>query len=91
MLTATILIGLGLVAVLAGCGSGRDDREWMKINEKYTTEDFRRDYAECSKRGTLDEECMKRHGWMAVTPPKQEDKPYAEPIRRGGATPRPPK
>lgn len=85
----TILFGLGLAAVLAGCASG-DDREWMKISEKYTTEEFRRDYAECSKGGKLDEDCMKRRGWVAVTTPKQEDKPFGEPYRRGASpSPRP--
>ena len=78
---ATILTGLGLAVVVAGCAS--DDREWMKIGEKYTTDEFRRDYAECSKGSNLDEECMKRRGWVAVTAPKQEDKPFSDPRRRG--------
>jgi hypothetical protein len=78
MRTATILIGLGWAVVLAGCEAG-DSREWMKLNEKYTTEDFRRDYAECSRGGTLDEECMKRRGWVAVTaPPKPEEKAFRD-------------
>jgi len=80
MRAATNLIGLGLVVALAGCAA--DDREWMKINEKYTTEDFRRDYAACSKSGKLDEECMKHRGWVAVTAPKQADKPYGDPYGR---------
>ena len=85
---ATILTGLGLAVVVAGCAS--DDREWMKIGEKYTTEEFRRDYAECSKGSDLDEECMKRRGWVAVTTPKQEDKPFGDPRRRGvGSRPKP--
>jgi hypothetical protein len=82
-----IAIGLGLAVVLGGCASG-DDREWMKINETYTTAEFRRDYAECSRGGKLDEECMKRRGWVAVTAPKGEDKPFGEPQGRG-AGPRP--
>jgi len=80
MRAATNLIGLGLVVALAGCAA--DDREWMKINEKYTTEDFRRDYAACSKSGKLDEACMKHRGWVAVTAPKQADKPYGDPYGR---------
>src|SRR2546428_3946040 len=81
-----VLIALGLAGVLGGCSSG-DGREWMKISEKYTTEEFRRDYAECSRGGKLDEECMKRRGWVAVTAPKQEDKPFSDPT--GGGTPGP--
>jgi len=83
MRAATNLIALGWVVALAGCAA--DEREWMKINEKYTTEEFRRDYAECSKGGKLDEECMKRRGWVAVTAPKQEDKPFGDPYGRGGS------
>jgi hypothetical protein len=80
MRRAMILIGLGLVTALTGCAA--DDRQWMKINEKYTTEEFRRDYAACSTSGGLDEECMKRRGWVAVTAPKQADKPYGQPYGR---------
>ena len=39
------------------------------------TAEFRRDYTECSKGGKLDEDCMKRRGWVAVTAPKAEEKP----------------
>ena len=86
---ATILTGLGLAVVVAGCASD-DEREWMKIGEKYTTEEFRRDYAECSKGSNLDEECMKSRGWVAVTAPKQEDKPFSDPRRHGvGSRPKP--
>ncbi len=81
----SILSGLGLAVILAGCG-GFDEREWMKVDQKYTTEEFRRDYRECSKGGTLDDECMKSRGWVAVTPPKAEPKgpdPLAQPAGRG--------
>ena len=81
-----LLIGLGLAAIVAGC-STLDEREWMKVDQKYTAEEFRRDYRECSKGGTLDDECMKRRGWVAVTPPKAEPKapdPLAQPAGRGG-------
>ena len=86
MRVSSILSGLGLAVILAGCG-GFDEREWMKVDQKYTTEEFRRDYRECSKGGTLDDECMKSRGWVAVTPPKAEPKapdPLAQPGGRGG-------
>jgi len=54
-------------AVAAGCASGRDV-EWMKVNQKYTAAEFRRDYAECDKRGKLDE-CLQSRGWVSVTAP----------------------
>ncbi|OGK95650.1 MAG: hypothetical protein A3E31_07490 [Candidatus Rokubacteria bacterium RIFCSPHIGHO2_12_FULL_73_22] len=67
-------IGLAVPLLVVACGRS-DNREWMKIDRPYTTAEFRRDYAECSKGGKLDEDCMKRRGWVAVTPPKTEEKP----------------
>ena len=58
----------------------------MKLNEKYTREDFKRDWAQCSAKGDLDEECMKARGWVSVTPPRADQKkedPLA-PKGRGG-------
>jgi hypothetical protein len=55
---------------LAGCGG--DDREWMKINQRYTTEEFQRDYKACSPRSTLDEGCMRNRGWVEVSRSKTE-------------------
>ena len=82
----SILVGVGLAAALTGCGSV-DNREWMKVDQKYTTEEFRRDYGECSKGGTLDDECMKRRGWVAVAPGKEEKRPpdpLSQPAGRSG-------
>ena len=31
------------IGALVACGSATDDREWMKVNEKYSGEDFNRD------------------------------------------------
>ena len=79
-----VLIGACLAAALAGCAS--DNREWMKVDQQYTTEEFRRDYRECSKSGKLDDECMKSRGWVAVTPGKTEEKkvdPLSQPAGRG--------
>jgi hypothetical protein len=42
-----------VVACIGGCAE--DERQWLKLNQKYTTEDFRRDHAECSKGGKLDD------------------------------------
>jgi hypothetical protein len=52
--------------VLAGCA--HDERQWLKVNESYTTAEFRRDYAACSKSGTLDETCLRSRGWVDVKP-----------------------
>ena len=82
---ALTLSVLGIAIVAAGCGG--DEREWMKLNEKYTREDFKRDWGECSAKGELDEECMKARGWVSVTPPRAEQKkedPLAPKGGRGG-------
>jgi hypothetical protein len=56
------------VAALLVTGCTTDDRQWLKLNEKYTTEEFRRDHAACSKGGALDDACMRSRGWVAVSP-----------------------
>jgi hypothetical protein len=63
---------LTAVALLAAAGCASDDREWLKLNQKYTTEEFRRDHAACSKGGKLDDTCMRSRGWVAVNPGKAE-------------------
>ena len=67
MRTRRLVVGLVAVASLAGCGT-EDDRQWMKINERYTAADFRRDLTACTKNGTLNDDCMRAHGWVALTP-----------------------
>jgi len=59
-----VLTAAALLA-LAGCASD-DDRQWLKLNQKYTTEEFQRDHAACSKGGKLDDACMRSRGWVAV-------------------------
>ena len=75
-----VLFGLGLALVAWGCAS--DDREWMKVGEKYTTAEFRRDYAECSRSGRLDEACLRSRGWVDVKAGKPEEKPAPESYRQ---------
>jgi len=66
-----------IAVTLAGCAA---EKQWMKVGEPYTTEEFRRDYAECSKTkdGQLDDECMRSLGWVDMKPSKGDrtsDKP----------------
>ena len=63
-----------LLAALASGACGSDTREWMKLDSNYTTAEFQRDIKECTVQGKLDDDCMKARGWVAVTPPKNEQK-----------------
>ena len=58
-----------VAATLAGCAT---EKYWMKVGEPYTTAEFRRDYAECSKtkNDKLDEECLRARGWVEMKPSK---------------------
>jgi hypothetical protein len=81
------LLPVTLALVIAGCGSS-DDRQWLKVDQKYTTDEFRRDHAACMRNGKLDDACMRSRGWVAVNPGKSSEPkvdPNASPL---GATPR---
>ena len=51
---------------LGGCVT--DEREWMKLNQRYTVAEFQRDREDCMKSGKLDDACMRARGWVAVNP-----------------------
>jgi hypothetical protein len=70
MARVSVLIALSLFG-LVGC-SASDDREWMKVDKRYTKEEFQRDYKECSRKGDLDDACMRQRGWVSVNPSKTE-------------------
>jgi hypothetical protein len=65
-----VLIVAVAAVVFAGCAS--DDRDWMKLNEKYTIADFQRDLKTCTKNDTVDDACMKRLGWVSVSKGRDE-------------------
>jgi len=74
-----------LLVALAMSACGSDTHEWMKLDQTYTTAEFRRDLQECTVKGKLDDDCMKARGWVAVTPPKAEQKkedPLSQPAGR---------
>ena len=64
---ALVVIG----AALAGCSA---EKQWMKVGESYTTAEFQRDYAECSKTktGELNDDCMRAKGWVEMAPTKAD-------------------
>jgi len=63
------------VAMLLAAGCATDERQWLKLDEKYTTEDFRRDHTLCSKSGRLDDGCMRSRGWVVVNPGSKSETP----------------
>jgi hypothetical protein len=72
-----LLSSLGLVA----CGS-LDSRDWMKTDPHYTKQEFQRDYKECTRKGELDEPCMRQRGWVPVNPTAQEAPKSMDPLQR---------
>ncbi len=77
----TVLVVLGTGLALGGCSSVQE-RQWMKPSgEKYTTEEFRRDWKTCSQKGSLDESCMRSRGWVAVTATGKSETP-PDPLAR---------
>lgn len=77
----TRLLSLAGVLMLVAC-SNEPERQWMKLEQTYTTAEFRRDIAACTKNGTVDDDCMKAKGWVSMTPPAIK-KPVEEPYRPG--------
>ncbi len=70
---AMLLRAVLTVALLAGsvaCTSA-PEKQWLKPGP-YTTEEFRRDAAACTKSGTLDDACMQAKGWVTMNPGKAE-------------------
>jgi len=77
-----LLALLLLPLVLGGCVT--DEREWMKLNERYTVAEFQRDREACLKSGKIDDACMKARGWIAVNPGGKSEAakdPYARDLQ----------
>jgi hypothetical protein len=88
MQTLAALIAVSAALLLGACAS--EEKEWMKIDSKFTMQDFQRDYAACSKGGRLNETCMQSRGWVAVSPGTNIGKAAAPalPTQPGGITDR---
>ena len=85
--------GLGtaiLAATVLGAGcAGDPTREWMKVNQKYTVEEFRRDHETCRRAAQGYDTCMRDSGWVDVSRPAE--KPMSDipsPTRDFTGTPR---
>jgi hypothetical protein len=64
--TRALLALLFVAPAVGGCVT--DEREWMKLDSRYTTDEFRRDREACMKSGKIDDLCMRERGWVAVNP-----------------------
>jgi hypothetical protein len=83
MANKPLLVAVVIGVALAGCAGA--DREWLKPDQAYTAEEFRRDHAACSPGGKLDEACIKSRGWVSVNPPKSDKTtPTPQPTRPQG-------
>ena len=71
MRTSPRLLGALAVGVVA-LSACTTPKQWMKVGEPYTTAEFRRDYAECTKTkdGALDDDCLRARGWVEMKPSK---------------------
>jgi hypothetical protein len=78
-MTARIVI---VAAALAAAGCASDERQWLKLSGKYTTEEFQRDHAACTKGGSLDDACMRGRGWVAVNPSGKPAETPKDPLAR---------
>lgn len=78
-----VLFVLAVALLVAACAE--PEREWLKLNQHYTAAEFRQDVAACTTGGKLDEECMKRRGWVSLSPARTEKPPEPE---RATITPR---
>jgi hypothetical protein len=65
------LLCCAVLGLLAACGSS--EKQWYKPNAEYTVAEFQRDRTACEKNGQIDEECLRKRGWVSLTPDK--DKP----------------
>lgn len=64
----SLIFSIPVILALAAAGCSYDERQWLKVDQKYTTDEFRRDHASCMKDGKLDDNCMRSRGWVAVNP-----------------------
>lgn len=70
------LSALVMLLAVAGCGIAGPEKQWMKIGQTYTTQDYRRDLKDCTKgaglmsSGEVDEACMRDRGWVDVRVPE---------------------
>ena len=65
-----------------GCAT-RDERQWQKIGVDYTTAEFNRDLAACTRDKKLDDECLKARGWVPFNPDRPAPAASPAPPRPG--------
>lgn len=65
VLRRLFLLGLMLLIFIA-CSS-EPAKQWYKPTGNYTTDEFRRDRAACTKNGDVDEDCLKARGWIGLS------------------------
>jgi hypothetical protein len=83
----TLLLLIAMDALLAFAGCASPERQWMKVGQQYTVEEYRRDHAACLKNGKLDEDCMRSRGWVDLAPNVEKPPPPPGDYRRSGPGP----
>ncbi len=75
----TLVVLLAFLVLGAWACTREPERQWYKIGQRYTMEEFRRDTKECTRGGELDVACMRGRGWVDVGP----DRPGPPPEEPG--------
>jgi hypothetical protein len=81
------LLGLTLIVACAACAR-EPQKQWMKAGP-YTSEEFRRDVAACSRDAKLDDACLEARGWFTVKVREQAQKREAPSYKSAPSVPAP--
>jgi hypothetical protein len=65
VLRSAILLA-ALLSVLTACESA-PAKQWYKPGGNYTTDEFARDSASCTKKDVVDEACLRGRGWVPLS------------------------
>ena len=81
-MSARVFALLAIALSLSACVPDQE-KQWYKPGGNYTTAEFERDQASCTKDKKLDEDCLRALGWVSLS---------ADPYRgaapmQGGGTP----
>lgn len=78
---ASGIVLLGPLGLAASCAA-ESQPESMKVNERCTIGEFRRDHAECSRGAKLHVACRRSRRWVDVIQPAEKPPEFSDRPRR---------